>query len=149
MATTRIPPDFVEFLRLLSAHSVRYLVVGGYAVGFHGYPRSTGALDVWIDSDAKNLPKLMQVLVAMGYAESDLTAHDLAKPNAVLRLGKLPVRIDIHTTLSGVDFNECYARAIEDEFEGAPWKVISGDDLKRNKRAAGRLRDLADLDYLP
>lgn len=149
MATTRIPPDFVEFLRLLNANNVEYLLVGGYAVGYHGYPRPTGDLDVWIATHPDNATRVFRVLAAFGFGDTGITPEDIAKSRKVFRMGFAPVRIELQTTLSGVEFQDCYARGIDDQIEGVPVRIISLDDLKRNKKAAGRLKDLADLDYLP
>ncbi len=149
MATTRIPPDFVAFLRLLNAHQVEYLLIGGYAVGYHGYPRPTGDLDVWIATHPDNAARVLQVLAAFGFGETGVTADELAAPERVFRMGLPPVRIELQTTISGVQFADCYARAVRDEIEGVPVRIISLEDLRRNKHAAGRTKDLADLEHLP
>jgi hypothetical protein len=135
-------------LKLLNAHKVEYLLVGGYAVGYHGYPRPTGDLDIWIATHPDNATRVFQVLTAFGFGDAGVTPEDISKSKKVFRMGFAPVRIELQTTLSGVEFYDCYSRGIYDQIEGVPVKVISLDDLKRNKKAAGRLKDLADLDYL-
>lgn len=149
MATTRIPPDFVAFLRLLNAHRVEYLLIGGYAVGYHGYPRPTGDLDVWIATHPDNAERVLQVLTAFGFGETGITADELTTPQKVFRMGLPPVRIELQTTISGVQFADSYTRAVHDEIEGVPVRIISLGDLRRNKHAAGRTKDLADLEHLP
>lgn len=149
MATTRIPPDFKEFLRLLNAKNVEYLVIGGYAVGFHGFPRPTGALDIWIAVHPANIEKVLDVLREFGYGSSGLGPELFAGRRPIVRMGVEPVRIEIQTEISGVGFEECFAARITQDFEGVQVSMISLEHLKKNKRAAGRHKDLADLEQLP
>jgi hypothetical protein len=137
-------------LRLLNANQVRYLLVGGYAVGLHGYPRATVDMDVWIAVSPENANRTLGALAEFGFgADTGAALGLLIKPGKTIRMGVAPLRIEIQTVISGVEFEECYARRVLAELDGIPVPVISADDLKTNKRAAGRLKDLADLDNLP
>jgi hypothetical protein len=149
MATIHLPPDFKEFLRLLDVHKVEYLLIGGYAVNYHGYPRATADLDVWLAMQPANAERMVAALKEFGFDLPDLSPELFLRPAQIIRLGVPPVRIEIATTISGVDFAECQARRVEDTLDGVPVHVIGLDDLKRNKQAAGRHQDLADLEHLP
>ncbi|GMV93947.1 MAG: hypothetical protein AMXMBFR82_37250 [Candidatus Hydrogenedentota bacterium] len=149
MANLRVPPDFKEFLKLLNAHGVEYLLVGGYAVAFHGYPRATADLDVWIARHPANAQRPVDALVEFGFSLPDLTPSLFMQEGRIVRMGNPPVRIEIATGISGVTFESCYGSRIVDTLDGVEVGVISIDDLKTNKRAAGRFRDLDDLENLP
>lgn len=149
MATTEIPNDFREFFRLLNKAEVEYLLVGGYAVGIHGYPRPTADLDVWVATTPANAERVMTVLEEFGFGGTGVCVEWLTQEHNVIRMGVPPLRVEIQTSISGVDFHDCYARAVTVDFDGVPAKVIGLDDLKRNKKASGRGKDLVDLDYLP
>ena len=110
MATIRLPPDFKEFLRLLNSESIEYLLVGGHAVGYYGYPRSTGAMDIWIAVDPASAAALVRVLQKFGFAPASLSDDLFLTENKIVRMGVPPVRIDLLTGLSGIDFAACYAR---------------------------------------
>ena len=149
MADPILPPDFSEFLRLLNAHRVDYLIVGGYAVAFHGHPRATADIDIWVPMREDTAQQLVTVLRAFGFDVPQLSTELFLRPDQVIRLGTPPLRIELLTTIAGVDFDACDARAVHTTFDGVPVRVIALDDLKTNKRAAGRHQDLADLDHLP
>jgi len=149
MATIHLPPDFKEFLRLLNAHKVEYLLIGGYAVNYHGYPRATADMDIWIAVHPANADRIVAALKEFGFDLPDLSPELFLRQWQVIRLGVPPVRIEIATTISGVDFAECYAGRVEDTLDGVPAKLIDLDHLKLNKRASGRHQDLADLEHLP
>lgn len=149
MATIRLPPDFKDFLQLLNSHHVEYLLIGGYAVGYHGYPRATGDMDIWIAIHPQNAEQVVAALKEFGFDLPDLSAELFLKENQVIRMGVPPVKIDITTTISGVRFDECYAERIVDVLDGVQVNLISLKHLKANKKASGRLRDLADLENLP
>jgi hypothetical protein len=149
MATIHLPADFKEFLRLLNAHRVEYLLIGGYAVGYYGYPRATADMDVWVAAHPANASRIVVALKEFGFDLPDLSAELFLRPWQIIRLGVPPVRIEIATTISGVDFAECYAARVEDTLDGVPVNLISLKDLKRNKQASGRHQDLADLEHLP
>lgn len=145
---TRLPPDFKEFLALLNLEKVEYLLVGGYAVSYHGYPRPTGGLDVWIAVDSANIQKALGVLTKFGFSEAGATAELFQVPGRVIRMGVPPVRIEMMNRISGVEFGACYARRLTDIIDGIPVQIIARDDLIANKRAAGRDKDLNDLRQL-
>ena len=141
-------PDFKEFLLLLNENEVRYLVVGGYAVAFHGHPRYTKDIDIWIDLDEQNAQKVIQALIAFGFGSLNLTSSDLLEPDTVIQLGYPPRRIDLLIGLEGATFEECYSSRLEEEMEGIRVCFINRENLARLKRTAGRPQDLADLDNL-
>jgi predicted nucleotidyltransferase len=149
MADPILPPDFGEFLRLLNAHRVDYLIVGGYAVAFHGHPRATADIDIWIPMREETAQQLVTVLKAFGFDVPQLSTELFLRPDQVIRLGTPPLRIELLTTIAGVDFDACHARAVHTTLDGVDVRLIALDDLKENKRAAGRHQDLADLDHLP
>jgi hypothetical protein len=140
--------DFKEFIESLNSNNVRYLIVGGYAVAFHGHPRYTKDLDVWIESSEKNAEKILQALEDFGFGALDLTSEDFLQVGQVIQLGYPPNRIDLLNSPSGVDFAECYESRIEIEFEKIKICVIDLENLKKNKRASGRFQDLADVEKL-
>jgi hypothetical protein len=149
MATIDLPDDFREFLELLNSYQVEYLLVGGYAVAYHGYPRSTADLDVWVAVHDQNAGKLVVVLKEFGFNVPNLAAALFLKEDQIIRMGLPPLRIEVLTGISGVEFEDCFAERIVDEWDGVPVSVISLVHLKVNKRAAGRYKDLADLENLP
>ena len=104
MATVNLPPDFKEFLRLLNEHQVEYLLIGGYAVAYHGYPRATADMDIWIAVHRQNAEKVVRTLRSFGFAGSDLSAELFLKEGQIIRMGVPPVRIEIATSISGVQF---------------------------------------------
>lgn len=139
-------PDFVEMLCALSAASAEYLVVGAHARAVHGTPRATGDLDVWIRRDEENARRVMQALTRFGAPLHDLTVSDLLEPELVFQIGVAPNRIDILTDVSGVNFDAAWPRRELIRIEGTEVPVIGRDDFIANKRATGRLRDLADIE---
>ena len=149
MATVNLPPDFREFLQLLNAHFVEYLLIGGYAVAYHGYPRVTADMDIWIAVDPQNAEKVVATLKDFGFDLPELSAGLFLEAGQIVRLGVPPVRIEIATGISGVRFEECYAARVVDELDGLPVNLIDLEHLKINKRAAGRHKDLDDLENLP
>ena len=145
----RLPPDFKEFLRLLNSHRVEYLLIGGYAVGYHGYPRPTGDMDVWIAVSSPNAARVVGALVEFGFRAEDVPAALFTEPGKIVRMGVPPMRLEIVTSISGVDFAACYARRTSAVVDGVVVNVIGLDDLKTNKKASGRHKDLNDLEQLP
>ena len=143
-----LPPDFKEFLALLNSEKIEYLVVGGYAVGYHGYPRPTGDLDVWIAMDPDNAARLVGALAKFGFGAAGATRELFLTPGRVVRMGVPPVRIEVLSSISGVEFAACRARQVDAMIDGVPVRVISRQDLIANKRAAGRGKDLDDLKHL-
>jgi hypothetical protein len=146
---TILPPDFKEFLQLLNSHHVDYLLIGGYAVGYYGYPRATIDMDIWIAVHPQNAERLVAVLTAFGFGASEVSADLFLQANQVIRMGVPPLRLELLTTISGVEFGECYAHRTVDVIDGVPVNVISLHHLKVNKQASGRLKDLSDLEHLP
>ena len=149
MAMIHLPPDFKEFLKLLNAHKVEYLLIGGYAVGYHGYPRATADMDIWIAMHPANAERIVAVLKEFGFEPPELSPELFLKEWQIIRLGVPPVRIELATTISGVNFNECYAKRVQGVIDGVNVNLISINHLKINKKAAGRHQDLADLENLP
>jgi phage replication-related protein YjqB (UPF0714/DUF867 family) len=149
MVTLNVPPDFKEFLRLLANHGVEYLLIGGYAVAYHGYPRATVDMDIWIAVNQQNAHKLVAVLKDFGFDTSDLSPELFLKEGNIVRMGVQPMRIEIMTSATGVDFDECYKTRVVDELDGVTTNIIDLDHLKINKKAFGRYKDLADIENLP
>ena len=118
-------------------------------MSYHGYPRTTADMDIWIAMDAENARKMVGLLTSFGFAGAGLSSDLFMQPNQVTRMGYPPVRIEVLTAVSGLEFAEAYARRVEDVIDGVPVTVISSEDLKANRRASGRAKDLADLENLP
>ena len=144
-----LPNDFKEFLRLLNLHRVEYLLVGGYAVGYHGYPRATNDMDIWIATDPANARLMVGLLREFGFDLPGLNEELFLTPGNVVRMGHPPMRIEVLNRLSGVDFSGCFRDRIRGELDGVPVNIIHLDHLKANKRAAARHKDLDDLEHLP
>ena len=144
-----LPSDFKEFLKLLNSYEVEYLLVGGYAVGYYGYPRATGDLDIWIAVHPDNAGKLMRVLGDFGFGTVGISEALFLQENKVIRMGNPPIRIEILTSISGVEFPECYAQRVSDVIDNVQVNLINLLHLKQNKKAASRYKDLDDLDNLP
>ena len=144
-----LPPDFREFLRLLNEKAVRYLLIGSYAVGYHGYPRATNDMDIWIAIDRGNAERVTAVLKEFGFDVPELTPTLFLEKDRIVRMGNPPMRIEITTSISGVEFDECYSNRVTDTLDGVQVNIINLQDLKINKKAAGRWKDLADLENLP
>jgi predicted nucleotidyltransferase len=149
METLELHPDFKEFLRLLNSHEVEYLLVGGYAVGYHGYPRATGDMDIWIAISRSNAQKAAAALRDFGMPEDKVSELLFIERDRIIRMGVPPVRIEVITGASGVNFEQCYSRREVMHIEGISINIISLEDLKINKRECGRHKDLEDLDHLP
>lgn len=141
--------DFREFLRLLNASRVDYLLVGGYAVGLHGYPRATIDLDVWVRATPENAVRVIDALTAFGFDLPALEPRLFVDPRSIVRFGVPPFRIEVMTSIDGVSYHECRERAVTFDVAGLSVPVIALADLRINKRAAGRHKDLADLENLP
>lgn len=149
MAMMHVPPDFKEFLKLLNSHHADYLLIGGYAVGIHGYPRPTGDMDIWIRTTPENACLVEQALKDFGFELNASITALLTEENKIVRMGVPPMRLEIITTVSGVAFDACYQQRFVYDLDGIPVNVIGLDDLKANKRASGRYKDLNDLEQLP
>jgi hypothetical protein len=149
MATIRLPPDFREFCEFLNSEKVEYLIVGGHAVGYYGYPRATGDLDVWVAVSPQNATALVRALHKFGFRGESISAELFLKEKQVITMGVPPLRIDVVTTISGVDFAACYAGRVHAVIDGVPVDFIALEHLKANKRASGRPKDQDDLQHLP
>ena len=146
---TRLPTEFREFLISLNNQSVEYLLVGGYAVGYHGYPRTTADIDVWIRMNPENADRMVSALVEFGFGVSELNASIFLEKKRIVRMGYAPLRIEILMDVSGVEFDACYRNRIEDELDGVTVSIIDLACLRKNKKASGRHKDLDDLEHLP
>ena len=144
----QLPAEFKEFLKLLNSHRVEYLLIGGYAVGYHGYPRATGDMDLWVAIRQNNAEKLVVALREFGLNAPQLSADIFLQENQIIRMGVPPMRIELLTTISGVDFDSCYSERIVDVIDSVEVHIINLKHLKQNKQASGRHKDLDDLQYL-
>ena len=143
-----LPSDFLEFLKLLNDHHVEYLLIGGYAVGYWGYPRATGDMDIWIACADETARRMVSVYRDFGIVEG-IEPATFMNPRGILRMGIPPNRLEVTTYIDGVEFGECFSRRVEHIVEGVPVHLICLADLRINKAASGRNKDLADLDNLP
>jgi len=149
MAKRQLTPEFREFLACLNRAGVEYLLVGGYAVNHYGYHRFTEDIGFWIAVSEANFEKLLKAI--RDFFEDDLPGLDkkFLQDHEALFLGAVPNRIEVFKVCSGLEFTQAYARKVDARIDGEPVKLISLHDLKTNKRASGRNKDLADLDNLP
>lgn len=141
-------PDWKEFLRLLNSHGVEYLIVGAHALAMYGHPRLTGDLDFYVGVSEANSERLHAVLREFGFGSTIESAEQLRATPRVFMLGRLPYRIDILTAIDGTVFEEAWERRVPGVLDGVPVYFLSIEDFIANKRAAGRPKDLADLDAL-
>jgi hypothetical protein len=143
-----VQSDFRDLLALLNEHKVEYLIVGGYALAFHGAPRFTGDIDIFVRPQPENARRILQALAAFGFVFSNLTVDDFQNPNMVVQLGVPPVRIDLITSLTGVAWDAADASKEPGTFGDVPVFYIGREQYIANKRATGRKKDLADLEAL-
>ena len=143
-----MPPNFVDLLRAFAAADVRYLVVGAYALGLHGRPRATGDLDVWVDATPENAARVMRALAAFGAPLDTVTADDFSREGITFQIGLPPLRIDILTRLTGLSFTEAWPERVRGPLGDIEADFIGREAFIRNKRATGRLKDLADIEGL-
>jgi predicted nucleotidyltransferase len=143
-----IHDDFEEFLRLLVEQQVEFVIIGGYAVAFHGYVRSTQDIDIFFRSSDDNARKILRVLRDFGFSVDEAILNDLRDPGSIIRMGIPPVRIEMINTISGLSFNEVWERRIAGNYGNVAVNYISYTDLLINKKASGRLKDLVDFDEL-
>ena len=146
---TQLPPDFSAFLRSLNEAQVEYLVVGGYAVIFHGHPRTTGDIDVWVRQSPENAARLVTALRSFGFDVPDLVPDLFLVDGRIVRMGLPPNRVEVMTSVSGLTFESAWGRRETSDWDGLVVPVIGLADLRTNKAASGRAKDLADLDELP
>lgn len=140
--------DFIDFLKLCNLYEVKYLVIGGYAVSIHGYPRSTKDLDVLIKLSEENAEKMKKVINDFGFASLNLTIEDFMKHDFVTQLGHEPIRIDILNDINGLDYDEAWKNRIMVNYEGVEISFIGYHELLKIKAIAGRPQDLADINKL-
>ena len=141
-------PDFIDLLRAFIAADVRFLVVGAYALAFHGRPRGTADLDVWIDATPENAAGAMRALRAFGAPLLDVTEADLWKPGITYQIGVAPGRVDILTDLTGIRFADAWANRVRGPFGDIEVDFLDRTHFIANKRATGRTKDLADIESL-
>lgn len=141
-------PDFRDLLATFNAHGVECLVVGAHALAAHGVVRATKDLDVWVRPSDNNAPKVLRALAEFGAPLHDLTAKDLMEPGLIFQIGVPPIRIDVITAIDGVEFSDAWPDRVQTTFAGEKVAVLSMNHLIVNKKAAGRLQDLADVEKL-
>jgi hypothetical protein len=143
-----VQKDFRELLELFNAHNVEYVIVGAYALAFHGVPRFTGDIDILVRPSPDNARKILSALTDFGFGSLALTADDFQKPDSVIQLGVPPVRIDVITSITGVAWKEADKGKREGLYGDVPVYFLGRDQYIANKRAIGRKKDLADLESL-
>ena len=143
----QLDQNFKEFLNLLQQHGAEYLLIGGYAVNFHGYVRYTGDMDIYVSLSAANAIRVAAALNELGFDE--VNPEMFTKPSSMIRIGVAPTKLEVTNFIDGVTFEDCYANRLRVQIDGVDVNVMSLTDLRRNKRASGRLKDLADLEKLP
>ena len=140
--------DFLDLLRAFADHSVRYLIVGAYALGVHGRPRATGDLDVWIDPTPDNASRVMSALAQFGAPLTQVSAEDFSRPGIVFQMGLPPYPIDVLTELTGLTFAEAWRSRTQAPFGSLVGDVIGRESFIQNKRTTGRAKDLGDIESL-
>jgi len=143
-----VQPDFRDLLRLFNAHKVEYVIVGGYALAFHGAPRYTGDIDLLVKPDIKNAKRILAALDDFGFGSLDLKIDDFKSSDKIIQLGVPPVRVDIITSLTGLTWEDAYLGRVEGEYADVPVYFIGIKEFVDNKRATGRKKDIADLESL-
>ncbi len=143
-----LPKDFKELLQLLNSKKIEYLVVGGYAVAIYGYPRATGDMDIWIAISPDNAEKTVEALKEFGFNVPELKKEIFLEKEKNIRMGNPPLRVEILTSIDGVEFFECYKNKKIINIDDIKINFISRNDLKKNKKASGRYKDLDDLEHL-
>jgi hypothetical protein len=141
--------DYQELLQSFVSHNVRFLIVGGYALAAHGHPRYTKDLDIWVWTDPSNAERIVMSLESFGFDGLELSAQDFQEPGVVVQLGREPQRVDILTFATGLDFVSAYENRMMVSIGNLEVPFVSIDDLRTNKLATGRLRDIADAADLP
>jgi len=144
----KLPQDFREFLELFNAKGVEYMIVGSYALAYYGAPRYTGDIDIFVRRTEINAQRIIGALSEFGFAFPNLTWNDFVKDDTVIQLGVPPVRIDILTFLSGMEWDTASSHKVPDAIDGVPVFVIGREDYIANKKASGRAKDLADIEAL-
>jgi hypothetical protein len=143
-----LDPDFEDFIKLLNQHEVDYMIIGGYAMAFHGKPRYTGDLDIWIDISETNAQKMLSVIKDFGFSSLNFDREDFLRENLINQLGYPPLRIDILTSIDGINFKDAYPQKQVIIIEDFTANYIGLNDLIQNKNASGRQQDLVDVNTL-
>jgi len=143
-----VQKDFRDLLALLNVHKVEYLIVGGYALAFHGAPRFTGDIDIFVEPDVHNAERILKALIEFGFGSLNLTVEDFSSPDKVVQLGVPPVRVDLVTAITGVSWKEAFDGRTPGIYGDIPVHFIGRNEFIANKRAVGRKKDLADLEAL-
>lgn len=143
-----VQQDFRDLLALFNAHKVEYLIVGGYALAFHGAPRFTGDIDIFVEPSVHNAERIIKALIEFGFGGLNLTLEDFSSPDKVVQLGVPPVRIDLITAITGVSWQEAFAGRVPGTYGDIPVYFLGRNEFVANKRAVGRKKDLADLEAL-
>ncbi len=149
MEKAQFPKDFRDFLQLLNEHEVEYLLIGGYAVGYHGFPRTTLDMDVWVAISPDNATKMVNVMIGFGFEPEAVSPEFFINAKGIIRMGVPPLRLEVLKEIDGVEFKECYDRRIVENLDGVEVSIISLRDLRKNKEASGRPKDVVDLENLP
>lgn len=148
MQANQLSPDYKEFVEFLNARRVEYLLVGAYALARYGVVRNTGDIDFWINQTPENIARLLLVLADFGLGSLGYSPSDLLEPDTVIQLGVSPIRIDLLTSIEGVEFNDCYSARHTSVLDGITLSIISLPDLRKNKASTGRAKDAEDLRLL-
>jgi len=143
-----VQPDFKELLKLLNAHEAEFIIVGAYALAFHGVPRFTGDMDILVKPDSKNAEKILATLEEFGFGSLDLTISDFQDPDKVVQLGVAPVRVDFVTSLTGLSWQEVFSGKVQGTYGDVPVYYLGRKEFISNKKALGRKKDLADIEAL-
>lgn len=149
MAKIKLAADFNDFLKLCLRHKVRFMVIGGYAVIHHSRPRYTGDLDLWVDASLENAERVVAALQEFGFPPHAVSTSMITDRKKIIRMGFEPMRLELFTGIPGVEFDDCYERHEIVKVRRMLVPFISLGDLKLNKLASGRLKDLQDLEELP
>ena len=140
--------DLAQVVDIFNSYKIEYLIVGSYALAFHGAPRNTGDIDVWIKPDKINAERILKSLDAFGFGSLDLSADDFTHPDKIIQLGDSPIKIDLITSISGVSWDEAVKHGVKGPYGHVTVNFIGLNEFIKNKKATGRLQDLADLERL-
>jgi hypothetical protein len=143
-----LDPDFEDFIKLLNQHDVEYMIIGGYAMAFHGRPRYTGDLDIWINISESNAQKMLLVIDGFGFSSLNFEKEDFLRENLINQIGYPPLRIDILTSIDGINFTDAYPQKQVITIDDFSANYIGLNDLIQNKNASGRDKDLVDVKSL-
>ncbi|HPS31518.1 MAG TPA: nucleotidyltransferase [bacterium] len=143
-----VKKDYKELLELLNGKKVEYLIVGAYALAFHGHPRFTGDIDIFVNSTDENARKIIEALNEFGFESLGLEPDDFQEPDNIIQLGFSPIRIDFLTSIDGVTWDEALNGSVTGTYGDIPVKYLGKNEFIKNKKASGRLKDLADIEEI-